>query len=427
MHRLRTLATAFLTVTMGALAHAGEEAPQMDATLPIYKMVRSLEDVQDQIVAGDIQAADMQRFMIGVIDRRLRTADPSEFEDARNVDAALIYAMSGGNPATLDTLIAHDARGNFDTRVSNALIMYLSGKGSAATKTLDDVAPEYKTTTIGPYLALIAANVIMEKKPDIALKYFDWARLVLPGTIVEEAALRRSLFITVKHGEVAKSARLARIYLSRFSKSPYAAQVADQVVTLIDHHHKELGNETISELLDWLDHPRQQELYLRVARTAAVSGEFEFAHWAAGQALALSEGKDDDGAKLANLYLGLSSVPTASLQEVQSVFANIPDELLGPKERKLKDAGTFILSEVERQPTLESLTQAPADKHDPKAQDAAAASQASHNQPKAASGGKPAGAAPAQAPDAKDSIDTFLTSGKTQLNAIDELMKKGDM
>lgn len=59
-------------------------------------MLRSLQFVQDSVVRGDHSAADMQRFLLTRIDKRLRTAAPSDFEDPRNVDAALIYTMSGG-------------------------------------------------------------------------------------------------------------------------------------------------------------------------------------------------------------------------------------------------------------------------------------------------------------------------------------------
>lgn len=456
MARFLTLAAACLALGIGLSARA-EEAKQedIDPTLPIYKLVRSLEDVQDKIVGGDLKAVDMQRFLIGMIDRRLRTAGPDDFNDLRNVDAAMIYAMSGGNPATLDTLISHDARGNFDTRLTNALLMYLGGKGSSANKTLDEIVPEYKSTSIGPYLALVAANVVMQKKPDIALKYFDWARLALPGTIVEEAALRRSLIITVKQNNIESSIRFARLHLSRFPNSPYAAQVAEQLVTLIDAHADKIGNDRIAQTLVWLDAPRQQEIYLRVARKAAVTGRFEFAHWAAGNALALSQGKDDNPAKLAQLYLNLSSLPTADIDEVKSAFAKIPDEILGPDERRLRDAGAFVLSEVERPATLESLTQAASGKtqteHDATARPEPPkggeeplpkeakpqAGQSAEIKPKVAqpaekqTAAKPAAAKPGEAKtqgaaDAKDGIDTFLTDSQAQLKAIDELMKKGD-
>jgi chemotaxis protein MotC len=454
--RFLTIAAACLALGLGFSARA-EDAKQedIDPTLPIYKLVRSLEDVQDKIVAGDLKAADMQRFMISMIDRRLRTATPEDFNDLRNVDAAMIYAMSGGNPATLDSLISHDARGNFDTRLTNALLMYLGGKGGSANKTLDEIVPEYRSTAIGPYLALVAANVVMQKKPDIALKYFDWARLALPGSIVEEAALRRSLIITVKQNNIESSIRFARLYLSRFPNSPYAAQVAEQVVTLIDSHYDKIGNDRIAQTLVWLDAPRRQDVYLRVARKAAVTGRFDFAHWAAGNALALSEGRDDNPAKLAQLYLNLSNVPTADIAEVKSAFAKIPDEILGPDERRLRDAGAFILSEVERPATLESLTQAPSDKpqiendaaakpEHPKGGEAPPPKEAkppadapAEAKPPAAqppekqtaakpASAKPGDAKPQEAAGAKDGIDSFLTDRQAQLKAIDELMKKGD-
>ena len=45
------------------------------------------------------------------------------------LDAALIFAMSGGNPATLDILAERDVEGNFDNRVTSILRRYLSGRG----------------------------------------------------------------------------------------------------------------------------------------------------------------------------------------------------------------------------------------------------------------------------------------------------------
>lgn len=408
----------------GNAADAAASPEQLDPSLPIYKMVRSLEDVQDKIVGGDLGASEMQRFVLGVIDRRLRLAQPDEFKELRNVDAAMIYAMSGGNPATLDFLIAHDSFGNFDTRLTNALLMYMGGKASAADKTLEEVVPEYKSTAIGPYLALVAGNTLTQKKPEKALEYFNWARLSLPGTIVEEAALRRSLLITVKQNNVPRSVDLARLYLSRFPRSPYAAQVANQVVSLIDAHEKEIGNERISELLDWLDAPRQQELYLRVARKAAIGGRFEFAHWAASQALALSKDKNDSQAKLAQLYLGLSSLRSADIAEAKTVFADIPDEMLGPKERRLRDAGAFILKEVEKPASMESLTQGPSPTLG-KVEGKPAPVPHDQPPPAAAKPAVPNGTA-AQG-GTKDGIDTFVTKGQAQLNAIDEMMKKGDM
>lgn len=427
-----------VTILAAAFAAAGFCRPVAAAgqedDLPIYKMVRSLENIQDKIVGGDIAAVDMQRFMLEAIDKRLRASTSADFDDLRNVDAALTYAMSGGNPATLDYLISQDVRGNFDNRVTSALLLYMDGKGSMAEKTLDETAPEYKKTAIGPYLALVAANAVMNKKPEKALEYFDWARLILPGTIVEEAALRRSLMITIKTDDLEKSKDLARRYLTRFPKSPYAAQVADLFVTLVNDRHEEITEPQVAAILELMEPKRKQEVYLRIARKAAVTGKLDFAKWAARQAMVLDDGSNPNQMRLARLYLGLSDLPTADLEKSKDVFYDIPDEMLGPKERRLRDAGAFVLSELEKKPTLESLTQADGANPDAAGKPQGHASDgggqgAGHGVDPGGTQLKSQAAADAKIADAKtaDAVDTFVSQSKEQLRAIDEMIKKGDM
>lgn len=207
----------FLLATAVALAILPAQAvAQEDAALAPYIMLRSLQFVQDTVVAGDHSAGEMQRFMLGKIDQRLRTADPAIFEDTRNVDAALIYAMSGGNPATLEYLVGRDVAGNFDSRVADALRKYLAGKGTLVAKSLGDMATEYRDQKIGAYIALVSGNVMVPTDPTGALAFYDMARLAAPGTIVEEAALRRSVAIAVDADLVDKGLDYSRKYARRF-------------------------------------------------------------------------------------------------------------------------------------------------------------------------------------------------------------------
>jgi len=206
------------------VAFAPAASAQDRADLAPYAMLRSLQFVQDSVVLGDHSAAEMQRFMLGTIDQRLRTADPSIFEDPRNVDAALIYAMSGGNPATLEYLASRDVAGNFDNRVADALRKYLGGRGTLIEKSLSEMAKEYRDEKIGPYLSLVSGNVMVGKDPKGALVFYDWARLTAPGTIIEEAALRRSVAIAVDANMVEQGLSYSRKYARRFIHSfhPFA-------------------------------------------------------------------------------------------------------------------------------------------------------------------------------------------------------------
>ena len=346
-------AALFVAVAMPAAARAENAS----TSAPPYLLVRSLQTIQDKVIAGDIESLDVQRYLLNEIDRRLRTIDMAVFDDPRNVDAALIFAMSGGNPETLDILAERDVEGNFDNRVTSILRRYLSGRGSTATSQLKAVVPEYRNTRIGPYLELIGANALMQEQTDTALKFFDWARLEAPGSIVEEAALRRSLAITSQKGDAKRALPYARRYARRFMNSPYASQFADIFVSLAMDHKDALPPSEIKAVLSLIERKRQREIYLRLGRRAAINGDKELAEFAAGEARGLSKSEDTGQLALAELYSGLVNVPTDGIEKVLQDLAEIPDKALSPKDRFLREAARVIGEEVLRPPGEDSLKQ----------------------------------------------------------------------
>ena len=428
---LRLLLSGLAVLAVGSLGHA----QAVDDTLEPYRMLRSLQFVQDTVVRGDHSAAEMQRFMLGTIDDRLRTADSRVYQDPRNVDAALIYAMSGGNPATLEYLVARDIDGNFDNRVSDALRKYLSGKGTLIAKSLGDIANEYKNAKIGPYLALVAGNVTLTKDPAGALKFYDWARLTAPGTIVEEAALRRSLAVAVDAKIVDKASLYANGYARRFLYSPYASQFADLFVRFVVEHYEVLKPQDIEATLGYMDVDRRREVYLRVAREAAIAGRKELATMASDQARLLS-GSEEGADALANLYGSLVGVPTENVDDAMAVLMQIPEEALSPRDRALRQAAEAVAKQVLRKPQPSPPVQptplteqggSEAADADPDLQDPFA--QPSETTPLPVSAQVQPASAPATLPsgeqaDIDPELRTFVDTGRSKLDAIDDLLKK---
>ncbi|MDH4414736.1 MAG: chemotaxis protein MotC [Rhizobium sp.] len=431
---LRLLLSGLTVLAVGSLGHA----QSVDETLEPYRMLRSLQFVQDTVIRGDHSAAEMQRFMLSTIDERLRTADPKTFQDPRNVDAALIYAMSGGNPATLEFLVARDIEGNFDNRVSDALRKYLSGKGTLIAKSLGDMSIEYKNDKIGPYLALVAGNVTLTKDPAGALKFYDWARLTAPGTIVEEAALRRSLAVAVEAKIVDKASLYANGYARRFLYSPYASQFADLFVRFVVEHYDVLKPEDIEATLGYMDADRRREVYLRVAREAAIAGRTQLATMAAEQAKLLS-GTEEGADALAKLYGSLVRVPTENVDDAMAALLQVPEDVLSPRDRALRQAAEAVAKEVLRKPEPVQQAQMPPadsasvgdpaqpgasdpDLQDPFAQPAAdaAAAPSAEVQPAAAYAATP----PAEQAEIDPELRTFVESGRSKLDAIDDLLQK---
>lgn len=429
--RLRSalMRSVLVLPVMAGMAHAND----LEALAP-FKMIRSLQYVQDSVVLGDHSAIEMQRFMLGAIDKRLRAADTSVFTDPRNVDAALVYAMSGGNPETLNYLADRDVAGNFDTRVTDALRQYLSGKGGLIVESLSKAAPEYRNSRVGPYLFLILGNALSQQDPVEAMKYYDWARLTAPGTIIEEAALRRSVFLAVQANLPEKGFRYALNYARRYLTSPYASQFADVFVELAVGHFDEAAQERISEILTFMDVPRQREVYLRVARRAAISGKQPLAKLASERAEQLAADGATEPSVLANFYAGLAAVPSSDVFAATRSIAAIPDAELSPRDRALRDAARAVADAVTRPPDDESLTQAFSDRPTRpatppvEAEDGETGSGLSpFGEPGAKAGVRAAGETKQASVDTADASDPahdgFVAKGRSKVEEIDALLR----
>lgn len=411
-----------LLAAVSTLVGATESFAQSAENLMPYSMLRSLQFVQDSVVLGDHSAAEMQRFMLTTIDERLRDAPPSIFADPRNVDAALIYAMSGGNPATLELLVAKDVDGNFDTRVADALRKYLSGRGTLIAKGLGAMVPEYRKTRIGPYLALISGNVTLAQDPVAALKFYDIARLEAPGTIVEEAALRRSLAIAVEDGDATQGFRYAQRYARRFLHSPYASQFADLIVALSVRRYEHIDEATITETVALMDADRQRETYLRMARMATVAGKEKLARMAATRAKDLSTGLPVVNGAPANLYESLANIGTPDVVSAIKTITSIPDEHLSDRDKILRDAAKAIAEEVVRPPVASTASLQPGTAGW-EGEAALPVVEAPGSEPQAEGSGVWRNPTPVME-DLSPEYKSTVSSGRSKLDEIDALLKK---
>lgn len=407
---MRATHIAGLLMGVSLLLAAGQAEAQSD--LPPAKILRSLQFVQDSVVMGDHSARDMQKFLLSAFDTTLRTSDMSVFSDTKNADAALIYIMSGGNPATLNYLVAKDVQGYFDSRVVNVLQKYLSGRGGLVDKVVSDLIPEYRNNRLGPYLMLIAGNIAYTKDPAAALPFFDDARLSAPGTIIEEAALRRSIMATMQLKQPEKGMVYARKYAVRFLHSPYASQFADLFVSLAIDSFGPVTTKDIGEIAELMDAERAQEIYLRIARQASLQGKMELAQFAADKANGIAEDTGDTTREpLSKLYSGLSDISGQDVLAAQEKLASIPESELSPRDLALRDAAKTIAEQIMQPPSL------------------AAATTVSSSSGPATEGSRapvPAGKTEEAASQAADAapLKTFFDKNRARLNEIDSMLKQ---
>jgi chemotaxis protein MotC len=316
------------------------------AALEPYQMVRSLQLVQDRIASGDHAALPMQQKLLQMIDQRLRTAGAEEFSDRRNLEAILIYGMSGGNPVTVDVVLSRITPADDVKAVTEGVKQYLRGNAASAFTNLQSVDPTVMRDDVGSFVALIKGSISAGAEPAAAIRLFDVARLLGPGTLVEEAALRRSLPLAAQMADAPRFLRAASQYVRRFLRSPYASQFADELVKGIVTLHASLDLASIEETIAEMSFDHQKVIYLRLARTSAIEGLHELSDFASAKAASFETGPSGNTDTRAILYSSLSSVTSENANEILDRLREIDRNKLAGPDRQLLDAAISVASGV---------------------------------------------------------------------------------
>jgi chemotaxis protein MotC len=461
--RIRAAALAAHCLAASAGAVLADDATE----LAPYQMVRSLQLVQDRIANGDQAALPMQRKLLEMIDERFRETDSEDFVDERNYQALLVYAMSGGNPATIDRLLARLHLNETNRALGSGIVAYLKGDISAARAALDPVDPLKLPPDLGAFFALVKGSISGPEDPAAALRMFDEARLLSPGTLVEEAALRRSIALDARSGNAAHFLRVSDLYVRRFLLSPYASQFADAFVAAVVTLHGGIDLDQVDQVIAGMDPERQKVIYLRLARRSAIDGISDLSAYASGRADAIRiDGADPASDPRALLYSSLAILTSDTVDQVLPKLKAIDPSRLSDSDRQLLAAAEAIAAEVtaspapapsaaqpaedERERDKTALPAAVADDDLPEAEpldapQAAAARPASAAAPAAdmpasvpaysatppgetETAEQPAGTAPpaAEPAPADDPTAAMLVDGRKKLEEIDQLLKDSE-
>ncbi|TPI16876.1 chemotaxis protein MotC [Mesorhizobium sp. B4-1-3] len=313
-------------------------------TLQPYQLVRSLQLIQDRIAGGDHAALPMQAKLLEMVDARLRDANAEDFKEPKNFRALLVYGMSGGNPVTVAAAASRAITDAQSLAIAKGVVAYLNGRPAEAIETLKPIDPMSVPADIGAFLALVKGSLLATDDPAAALTLLDVARLLSPGTLVEEAALRRSVGIAAARGDAARFALASTQYVASYLYSPYASQFADAFVSGVITLHMAISQDKIADITSMMDPEREKVIYLRIARHAAIDGMTELSAFASAKAERGRNGNQDD--PRTQLYSGLSTMTSASVDEVRAKLGKIDRSQLSQGDRDLLDAAQAVAGEV---------------------------------------------------------------------------------
>ena len=199
---------------------------------------------------------------------------------------------------------------------------------------------------IGAFLALVKGSLLATEEPAEALKLLDDARLLGPGTLVEEAALRRSVGIAATNGDAARFALASTQYVEDYLYSPYASQFADSFVSGVITLHMAISVDKLADITSMMDPEREKVIYLRIARRAAIDGLNDLSTFASNRAEHGRDGIHNADDPRASLYASLSTVTSGTIGDVRAALGKIDRSKLSDGDRALLDAAQAIASEV---------------------------------------------------------------------------------
>ena len=297
--RLTLALAAFATLTP---AVAAADSPH------VSELVDELRGIQLRIARGDKAAYPAQLNQLKTIGAAIATASPEAWKNKREADSLVIYILSGGSLANVEPLLKGDELIESERSLARGALAYVTNHEANAITLLN----ETDLTALDARLAgeVAFARSVLETKRDAkaAVDLLDWARLLEPGGLVEEAALRREIALLADAKDMSRLTVLTRQYVTRFAASLYAPDFLRDLAGAIARlglADEPANYKMLSSAVAALPPEVRREFLLNLARSGVVSARFAAAASAATEALEGSKA-DSPEAMRARLYLAAS-------------------------------------------------------------------------------------------------------------------------
>jgi chemotaxis protein MotC len=305
----------------------------------LAKAVRALQLVQDRLATGNEVALDAQRTLLEQM--------AAKGADAVTPDTGMLALalFNGGDPARFG--FARRAA-ELEPLLAGAFA-FAEGRQARAAALLARVDAATLAPSVRAQFWLVTGSLLAGRDPAAAKAALAQARLEAPGTLIEEAALRREIHLL--SGEPQRMMSLASSYLRRFGQSPFASAFVTQLAFSIAAAPPEVQS-AMSTMLDGvLAQARaedRQGFYAILARQTLVSGNHDLARTASERAASLNaQGPMHLSARLYRAALAIAAPePADAAQELHSLM-RAP---LQPSDLEILRAAISVARELRRWP-----------------------------------------------------------------------------
>ncbi len=338
------LITLFLTFAIrpGGRAEASEP----------WRYLQALQTLQDRVAQGDRKAYRAQLRLIAYLGREFAAMPDETWKKRLNAEALFVYVLSGGNPSTAMDILKRKVEIALPEGALEGAVAFVQGRNGEAWKYLQAVDGREMSLAAQAQLALVKASLRAAAEPLVALNLLARVRLLKPGTLMEEAALRRALFLAGGEGDVKTFMKLASAYIRRFRNSWYVSDFLRRFAWLLvrlDYGREPFLVERMEPLISMLTKRRRALLHAAVAREAVLEGKRKLAVVAGRKALSAYPDAPRFAARV-KTWIAAAEVVSSRPEPAMATLKAISPDLLDERDRKLRTAALVVGRAIVEEP-----------------------------------------------------------------------------
>jgi chemotaxis protein MotC len=249
-------------------------------------------------------------------------------------------------------LLDGGAKFEIEEKLLKGALAYADGRMDEAGELLGGIEARALDAGIAGHVAFVQAELVAKSDPAKAFGHLDDARLLAPGTLVEEASFRRQLALVGPSEDAERYETLAALYLRRFPNSLYAGSFRQQFAAAIAGNVRASESDRLARLeamLGGVGPAERRDVYLTIAKEALLKGKVGIAAFAAASAGKLVDAGSVEEAR-ARVYEGAALVVSDRLDKGVEMLGEADRGKLAQADAALVDAGLAVADAVQRAP-----------------------------------------------------------------------------
>ena len=236
-------------------------------------MLKSLLRVQDRIAAGDRAAIPLQGHLQKLLNASIAENELSE----PSIRAVVVLSVIGGGSPAVTGALREIAQVGTVADLALALDHYRSRRRNHALEKFSRVNVDELDPRIAPFVAFAQGNLNASVNPKRAIGFFNRSRLLAPGTLLEEASLRKLMGLYIDTQKPDQFVAIARQYTRRFIGSPYRSQFLTALMSGIGSMRRSITFDQVDELAGLMPPSFAASYYQRLIRRSVVTGQLKLA------------------------------------------------------------------------------------------------------------------------------------------------------